>query len=1187
MNLTAYCFYSPWPEAKWETITKTLLIMKFTAIFLLAACLQVSAIGYSQNVTLTAKNVSLQKVFKEINRQTGYQFFYKDNLLNQVGKVNIRVKDASVEEVLEICFKGQPFTYSIIEHTIVVKQQDIETIKNETSPIDIKGRVINEKGEPVEGVTVTIKGTNKATATDTNGEFRFSSMSEDPILVFSSVNIETYELKLNGRTNVTASVKTRVVEGKDITVVASTGYQQISRERATGSYDVVGRDILDKRPVSNISTALQGLIAGLQARENLDGSVQFLIRGTSTLYGDVQPLVVVDGFPIVGSNFSDINPNDVESITVLKDAAAASIWGARSANGVIVITTKKGNPSKSKLNVEVNAFTSISSMIDLNQVMSQAGSAQQVAYEKLAFDRQLFFPPAYARTFNEINTKPLTLVGEFYFRNQFGQITNDQYTASLDSLKSINNKDQFRDLLMRNGLLSQVNINLSSATDKSRTYASFLFENKKEGFQKRGYDRFGVNFNNQFQPASFITVSIGANLQYKKTEISGAEVGELQQLSPYETLLNSDGKYSVNINTVNREQVALLPVNLFPYNDWSYNLLREVRGRKITNEELSARFQASINIRLMRGLNFESKIQYQKIRADFENYQGEETFFVRNIANTFVEYSNTTRLLTKQYVPKGGILRTAKTNIENFVFRNQLNFSRTFKRNNSITAVAGTEVSRILNTTTTNPWLYGYFPDKNQTTVPPFGYGSSLAPIKNILGQNTSISGGAAIPEWNLDKYVSFYSNASYTFNSKYIFSASVRSDASNYITDNPKLRWSPFWSVGGMWNIWKEGFMKNSPFIDRLSLRFTYGKNGNTEKSSSTKPLLNVGTSPNASTGTITATIADNGNPFLKWERTTTINAGIDFALFNNKLFGKIDWYNRLGKDVTGIVQLPAATGTTSQRFNTAEITNKGFEVELGADLKMGKDFSYKPVITYAYNNNHIKKLFFPNLTVSRLINGTFVQGRPIGSLYSYTYLGMTDSIPYVVGSKGVPASMNATTILTQQGIDILNYEGTATPPHTLGFLNNISYKNFNLLFLFIGKFGGVYRNPAFLPTGVGANKTFVNRTVEDVIAGSNVVPGFPKYREPNFYLWDRYIPYLDGLVESSSYLELKEMSLQFFIPAKWVKGLSDKSLNVYAQIRDIGIIWRANSMGYHPEWLPGNNRPVTSFTFGINWKL
>ncbi|MDB5231563.1 MAG: SusC/RagA family TonB-linked outer membrane protein [Chitinophagaceae bacterium] len=947
--------------------------------------------------------------------------------------------------------------------------------------------------------------------------------------------------------------------------------------------------MLDRRPVTDISTALQGLVPGLQAKENLDGSMEFLIRGTSSIYASRSPLVVVDGFPISGSDFSTINPNDVETITVLKDAAAASIWGARSANGVIVITTKRPRVGRDKMTVEINAFTKIYNNIDLDQVMSQANSADHVRYERLAFDRQLFFTTPYSPSFANI-TLPTTLAQEFIFANKYNGYSTARMNASLDSLAQINNRGQLKDNFLRNGIVNQFSINLSGATERTKTYGSLLYESKKDGIIKKGYERYLMNFNNQFQATKYLTLVFGANVQFKKTESSGPDIGEMQNLSPYETLLNPNGSYSVNLNSYNREQMALLPLDKFPYSDWSYNLLREVRGRDITNEQISARIQAGINVKILKGVDFDSKLQYERNKTDFSNYQSDETFFVRNIANTNVVYNNTTRVVGTQYVPKGGILRANSSNLESYVIRNQLNVNRTVAGVFNVNAIVGNELSSYLTTTQTNPWVYGYFPDKNQSTVPPFGFGSTGNTFTNFRGTTgQTLSGGNTVFGWGKDKYVSFYGNAAITYRSKYTLSGSARSDASNYITDDPKLRWSPLWSVGGMWRMIDEDFMKNIGFVDNLVVRLTYGKNGNAEKTTSTKPLLTVGTSPNVNTGTIVASIADNGNPFLRWEKTTTTNLGIDFSMFKRRLFGKIDLYNKLGEDITGNIVLPATTGTTSQKFNNAEIINRGIELELGSDFRLGK-VQWNTTMTYAYNWNRVNKLFYPSYLAFQLVDpSTPVEGRPVGPLYSYTFLGVKDSIPYVAGPKGVPYAMNAVQLHnTGLGLDFLNYEGTTVPPHTLGWVNNFNAYGFNLMIVIVGKFGGVYRDPVFnFPTFVGSAKSNVSSFVNEVFNGNPLIPQFPKYLEPQFYLWDRYTPNLQGLVESSSFLECKEIDFEYNLPAKMIRSLQISSLRIFSQVRDIGMIWHANKKGYNPEWLPGTQRPVTAFTFGINAKF
>lgn len=1204
MSLTAlFGFF----DAKKPQSTNALRIMKLTAVLFLAACLQAAARPGGPTVTLSGKNIPVKKVFREIQKQTGLTVFVDEAVLAKAGSVTLNVQNMPVAQAIKFCLMQDDYSFRLSEGSIVIRQkpvfEDYATDPGEAPPppINVHGRVLNDKGEPVEGITVTIKGTKKATFTDANGEFTLKGVNGGATLVFTGVNVETYELTVNNKTELAVSLKTKTAAMNDLTVTANTGYQTISRERATGSFEVVGRQVLDKRPVSDVSTALQGLVPGLQAKENLDGTMEFLIRGTSSIYAGKGPLVVVDGFPVTGtvidpvtgartgSDFSNINPNDVESITVLKDAAAASIWGARSANGVIVITTKRPKAGRDKMTVEVNAFARIYNNIDLDQVMSQATSSDQIRYEKLAFDRQLFFTTPYSPSFANINA-PLTLAQEFMFANKYNGYAAAKLNASLDSLAQVNNRGQLKDRFLRNGIVDQFSINLSGATERTKTYGSLLYERKKDGIIKKGYERYLMNFNNQFQATKYMQLVFGANVQYKKIETSGPDIAEMQNLSPYETLVNPDGSYSANLNTWNREQLRLLPLDKFPYSDWSYNLLREVRGRQVTNEQFSARIQAGLNIKLLKGIDFDAKVQYERIKTDFSNYQSEETFFVRNIVNTNVVYNNTTRVVGTQYVPKGGISRTNSNNLESYVVRNQLNVNRVLASQFNVNAIAGMEVSSYLTTTKTDPWVYGYFPDKNQSTVPPFGYGSAGNTFTNFRGTTgQTLQGGNPAFGWGKDKYASFYGNAAITYRSRYTLSGSARSDASNYITDNPRLRWSPLWSVGGMWRMIDESFMKHVSFLDNLALRFTYGKNGNAEKTTSTKPLLSVSTSPSTTTGTITATILDNGNPFLRWEKTTTANLGIDYSLFKRRLFGKIDFYNKLGQDITGNIVLPATTGTTTQKFNNAEIINRGIELEAGSDFNLAK-VRWNTTLTYAYNWNRVNKLFYPSYLAFQLVDPTTpVEGRPVGPVYAYTFLGMKDSIPYVAGPKGAAYAMNAVQLHnTGLGLDFLNYEGTTVPPHTLGWVNNFNAYGFNLMIVIVGKFGGVYRNPVFnFPTYVGSAKTNVSMFVNDVFNHDPNIPDFPKYLEPQFYLWDRYVPNLHGLIESSSFVECKEIDFEYNLPSRLIKALQLNSLRIFTQVRDLGMLWHANKKGYNPEWLPGTQRPVTSYTFGINAKF
>jgi TonB-linked SusC/RagA family outer membrane protein len=1177
--------------------SKTILIMKLTAIILTIACLQVTAAGYSQQVTLSEKNASLKDVLLKIREQSKYQILFNDSWLLKAKPVNIKIDKAPIEEVMERSLEGQPFDYLISDKTILITLKEVNLfnrVMNYIKTDEIIGKVLDEKGIPMPGVSVKARRSGKVAITDQGGNYRIL-VEDNDILIFSYVGYSSTEQPVKDRKMVNVTLEPNPAQLEQVMV---TGYQTISRERATGSFTQIGRDVLNSRPVSNLSTALQGMVAGMQAKERADGSVDFLIRGNTSLYADKSPLVVVDGFPVSASDFSDINPNDVESVTVLKDAAAASIWGARAANGVIVIVTKKLKGT-SKLKVEANVFTRISNKLNLDQVLTQANSADQVAYERKAFDNNWTFFP-YSGSFGDISNS-LTLAQELLYANKNGTLSTADMNAGLDRLSKISNRSQIKDLLLQNAILDQYNVNLQSGTEKSKSYASILYEKNKGNYVKNKYDRFNLNFNNSYQLASFLNFNISANLQYKRMESSGATIAEIQDLSPYEMLLNPDGSYATNLNTYNREQLGLIPASKFPYSDWSYNLLREVNGRKLTNQNLSARIQTGLNLKITKGLTFDTKFQYERAKVDYKDYYDESTFFVRSLVNSMTEYNDNTKTVGKSYIPKGGILKgrtvlnddgsttdLPNTDLESFLVRNQLNFDKTIGSKHSISAIAGMEISQSTLNTRINPYAYGYSEDKLQAAVPPYGYGSPLDQFTDFEGNSgVTVPGGNTTFGWKRNKFVSFYGNASYTYDNKYTLSGSVRSDASNFITDDPKLRWSPLWSVGAKWNLKNEDFMDNMKSVNRLELRLTYGKNGNVEGSTSTKALLNVGTSLNPNTGTITATIADNGNPFLRWEKTTSTNLGVDFALFNNRLFGTIDVYNKKGEGIIGLVALPAATGTTSQKFNNAGITNRGVEITLGTNVDIpNTPIHYTTSINYAYNYNNINSLFNPSLYVFQMIGGAFVEGRPVNSIYSFEYRGMKDGVPQVAGPNGSLISFNDLAPYNRGlGLPFLKYEGTSTPPHTLGWVNNIKVKDFSLTAVFIGTLGGVYRNPVFdYAATVGFGKTFVNKYISEVLAGNPNLPGFALPNETSTYRWDRYAPNLSSLVESSSYIECKELTLEYTLSKRITKALNINNIRVFAQTRDLGMIWHANSKGYNPDWLPGTDRPQQSYTFGVN---
>ncbi len=338
------------------TSAKKQLLMRLTLVsfIFLGLCLHISAKSNSQIITFSGKKVPLKEVFTAIEKQTGYVVFYDGAILRNAVPVSIQAVGMPLSTFLAHVLKEQSLGFSIEKKTIVIAPRKTAPPFIQLFPpaIEVRGRVTTETGEPASGVTVTVKGTGKATATNSKGEFILEAVDEQAILVVSSVNFRTQEVKLNGKTSISIQVKTKVSSLGDVTVSVNTGYQKIPKERATGSYSVITSKDLERRTSPDLINLIEGMAPGLLISKSANGiegedDPSILMRGVST-FGNQQPLIVVDGFPIEGS-LSTINPNDVETVTLLRDAAAAAIWGVKATNGVIVINTKKGKTLSPKV----------------------------------------------------------------------------------------------------------------------------------------------------------------------------------------------------------------------------------------------------------------------------------------------------------------------------------------------------------------------------------------------------------------------------------------------------------------------------------------------------------------------------------------------------------------------------------------------------------------------------------------------------------------------------------------------------------------------------------------------------------------------------------------------------------------------------------------------------------------------
>ena len=1142
-------------------------------------------------ISLKLDNASLIVALYQVERQSGY---YKINYnVNQLSnyKVSVNVEQKSAKDVVDILLSNLPFSAKIDGRYILVRKDTQASNdshnKKEASGKGITGRVLDREGEPLIGVTISVIGTQKKAITDIDGKFSLPTANVNDRLEISYIGKKTIRRKAGSRhLNI-------VLDDDDnaLNDVMVTGYQKLSRERATGSFDKISEKELAARPSSDISSTIQGLVAGMQGIEKEDGSVDFKIRGTSSLYADTAPLIVVDGFPIDGS-FNSINPNDVESVTVLKDASAASIWGTRSANGVIVVTTKHGKKS-GRLEVNGQAFWRIGTNPDLEYILCQADSRTNVDYELKALRNGWNLGEYSPGGIYGLMTG-LTEAQELYFNNKYNGLSEQDMNAGLDRLRNRNNRSQLKKYMMQQQLLQQYNMNLSGGTDKFANYLSLMYERNAEATIKRGYERFMMNYNTAYHLNRNITATASLTWQKRNQENSGVTIKDFNRLQPYDMLKNDDGSYAYNTGNFNREELKKVDTSSFPYSDFNYNMLQEVENRSYKTKSNKLRIQLGINAKILKGLSYDIKYQYERNNSNYRDLDGEATYATRYDVNFYTTFDGTK--CTKSFLPKGAKINSGSSENHNQVFRNQLTYANIFAEKHDVTALAGIEMSEYVSSSTTNPRIYGYNEDTNTAPAPYYGSKSEMGNIQNASYYDTPYKKFSFYER--TDRYLSYFGNLAYMYDEKYGVSVSVRSDGSNFVSKDKSLRWSPMWSVGGKWNLHKEGFMKDVKWVDRLTLRTTYGLNGNAEKSTSPQTLISIHSS--SATMTDEADIASHGNPMLKWETTSTLNIGADFSLFKNTLSGKVEYYNRLSKDVIGTVAIPAVYGSTTQRFNNAEISNRGFEVELTArHLFNSIGLGIRSTLTYAYNKNKVEKLYNPNIfcygymSADNPSNGYFIEGRPIGAVYAYEYAGMKDGDPYVKGVNGEPCSFKDLTLhySTHGSDDLLTYKGSSIAPSTFGWANEFTWKGISLYVYLTGKMGGKFRTPiAETPPLIGGGNVFISKFISYYENSDGTQwPTYPEAGDYMCFLWDRYMPYLSCFVEDASFIRLKELTLSYQLPITLLHRIGLKQVKVFCQARDLGIIWSANSLGYDPEWLPGSglNKPATSVTLGVNINL
>lgn len=1156
-----------------------------TAFFVLFTAMHIWASSSAQQITLNAENAPLKSVLSEINKQTGYELWYNNRHLQQAHPVSINFKNASLKEVLDKCFEGQPLSYEIANKTIIIRIKPVsltDKIIGFLKRIGITGVVKDEQGRPIAGVTIRVKGTDNVAVTNEEGRFLLNLVADKAIIQFSYVGYLPEEVNVTKDAEISMVLRLSPAQLDEVNIV-STGYQSLPKERATGSFSKVDNTLFNRRVSTNILERLEGIVPGLAFSTNYDSTNprqgEFSVRGLSTIFANSRPLIVVDNFPFDGDLYN-LNPNDIESVTVLKDAAAASIWGARSGNGVVVITTKRGSKS-TPLKIEFNTNYTLIARPDLSYGRNFIDGADFIEAERFLFSQGYYNATLSNATRRPVVSPVVELLAQQRSLPAADLNGRAEIDQQINALASNDFRNDLQKFIYRSPVKQQYALNLNGGGQNNTYYFSGGLDNIPSILNKDNNRRYSLYSGLNLKPVNNLELNTGINFSNNISENNS--LGTIQALGktgyyPYARLADENGD-ALSLPKDYRESYlrTLTSTQLL---DWSYKPLEELNRGDRTTKVLYAKFNAGLTYTFLPGLNIDFKYQLEKQHTLTRNHRSQETYFTRNVINLFSQVSGNT--ITRP-VPLGGILSYLKEELNGNSFRGQINFNRTFHQDHELTFIAGIDAKELI--VNQNNWgYYGY--DDVIGTTQPVNYNISYPKFSNL-----AVAGFISNPslvDRLTDEYMSYYTNGSYTYKSKYIISGSARIDQSNLFGVNANQKGIPLWSSGLAWIVNKETFY---PFqwLPYLKLRATYGFNGNIDKSISAFTTARFrGTS--FLTNAPYVEILNPPNPELRWERIGVFNIGLDFGTVNNQFAGTIDYYNKRGKDIMGYGPADPTTGILQYKGNVANIKGSGIDVEL--NFRTRGNVQWLSTFLLSKNTDEVS-------SYNRQTNlQTYIQygdgslgveaitpavGKPVYSIFSYPSAGLDPANGDPRGFLNGEISKDYAALRDLTDINAAVFNGPARPTLFGAFRNAVRYKGATLSANVAYKLNYYFRKPTinytFFAASWTANSDYTLRWKQP---GDEIRTNIPSFTFPLNQLRDEFFQYSDVNVERGDHIRLQDVQLSYDLPQKII-GRHLKSLQIYGYASNLGIIWRANKQKIDPDFV--NNQYVNpkAVAFGL----
>jgi len=1198
------------PGKKISKTSFSTYLWRLSILFLLFC----SYTSQAQNVSVSFKNASLETVLKEVAKQANYEIFYTEKLLKDSSPVTINVKNSNVKEILNQIFSSQNLRYTITNQTIVVTagKEKAENLGN--GLIDIRGKILNKKNEPFPGINVNISGTNRYTTTDFDGSFAFNNVAPNAILETSGLTIEKKSFAVNGRTelNLVAEEKVSVMEE-----VVVTGFQTITRSHSTGAIAKIDEKTLNENINANLLTAIEGRVAGLMFQKNPSGlgADKPILRGIGTfssLQVGYSPLIVIDGLP-TELTLDEINPYDIESVNVLKDAAAASIYGSRAANGIIVLTTKKGNGS---LKVSVNSDFFVSNKPNLRD-MNFASTSDLIDFEQSVYNRERARFTNTATMFSnygDIGNSSMKYYSPLYQLNrdlEDGKVSNADYNTTIAQWRKNDYNREYRDNVWQNELRQRYNVSFSGSTSKQNTYVSFNYDQAKGRIVNNESRAFNVYAKSSFQVYKWLNATIGLNGTYTNDDVTDNSYGNYDIQKRYERIVDDNGNLViapfVGINDgftsggVINPAVAAKLSSLSGFKPVTFNVLNALQEGISKESSLSLRAFTNLRAKIWGGLSASTQFQYETRRNDNEQYNDINSYKMRYAINALTGYNAATNAYT--YVDgfsTGGRYKQLSSQASNYSFRNQLDFSQDFSDGkHSVTALAGFEMRETFVPRSVEQLRYGYDPVTLTSAVINSLALSQTGVASYIYGNNRTLAAGSRTQQEVLHRYFSVFSTLGYTFLSKYNVTGSYRVDRADLFGVDPKYKNRPLWSAGLGWNISNEEFMKEVRWVNNLKFRATYGVNGNIDQST-TPYVTATRRNDNLYQSLQYINITAQPNPMLRWEKTQSSNFGLDYTVLQNKIRGSIDVYRKYSSDLLATTDLDPTVGALTRRINAGALLNKGVEFTVGSDWYNNGSFHISSNVVLGFNKTTVKKVTRAQSNASVYVSSPidyFLENEVYNSLYAYKYGGTTNGYPYILDENGNPSvTFDAngipvsSSIKTVNSPDALVNMGSLMPTYTGSLSQRFSYRQFDLNMLFVFSGGNVMRKETLDMSTDAVNLSGIADRYTDANPNGNI----------RLYVdFDESVRNYAGTISSQwrnsdvnvvdgDYIKLRNISLGYNLPKYLVNKIKMSSAKFTFQVNNL---WYWSAAGNHidPEVYSANsatrNLPLPkTFLFGFN---